>query len=137
VSKYLLQQFYATTPRRLPLHELVEYLTWIGNTYSNSSAPPLRAALHQNVLGTDEYLVGPNPASLSSRDQDGLLPLHVACHLGVSFSIVQSIMNLSQVSAKSGTPQGDLPLFLACELPETSLDTIFLLIKLYPDLVYR
>jgi ankyrin repeat protein len=27
VSKYLLQQFYATTTRRPPLHELVEYLT--------------------------------------------------------------------------------------------------------------
>jgi hypothetical protein len=30
-----------------------------------------------------------------------------------------------------------LPLFLACEMPETSLDTIFILIKLYPDMIYR
>jgi hypothetical protein len=30
-----------------------------------------------------------------------------------------------------------LPLFLACEMPDTSLDTIFLLMKLFPDLVYR
>jgi hypothetical protein len=46
-------------------------------------------------------------------------------------------VNLYEASVKSLTPQGDLPLFLACELREPSLDTIFLLLKLYPDLVYR
>jgi hypothetical protein len=35
------------------------------------------------------------------------------------------------------TSEGDLPLFLACEMPETSLDAIFLLMKLYPDVVYH
>jgi ankyrin repeat protein len=141
VAKYLLQQFYATT-RCLPLHELLKDLTWIGNPFS-SGAPPLRFAIHQNVLSADdvveilEYLVGQNPALLSSRDQDGSLPLHVACRRGAAFTIVQSLVNLYKASVKSVTPQGDLPLFLACEMPETSLDTIFLLIKLYPDLVYR
>jgi hypothetical protein len=46
-------------------------------------------------------------------------------------------VNLYEASVKSLTPQGDLPLFLACELPEPSLDAIFMLIKLYPDLVNR
>jgi ankyrin repeat protein len=141
MAKYLLREFYATT-RRLPLHELLEDLTWIGNPYS-SDVPPLRAAIHRNVLGTDdvveivEYLVSQNPALLSARDRDGSLPLHVACHRGASFNIVQSMVNRNGVSVKSVTPQGDLPLFLACEMPEPSLDTIFLLFKLYPDLVYR
>jgi ankyrin repeat protein len=132
---------YATT-RHLPLHELLEDLTWIRNPNS-SDAPPLRAALDRNMLGTDdivgiiEYLVDQNPALLSARDQDGSLPLHEACRRGASFPIVQSLVNLYKASVKSVTPQGDLPLFLACELPETSLDTIFLLMKLYPDLVYR
>jgi ankyrin repeat protein len=139
-SKYLLQHYYATT-RRLPLHELVEDLTWIGNPGS-IDVPPLCAALHKNVLSTDdvvgmvEYLVAQNPALLRSRDHDGSLPLHVACRRGASFTIVQSLMNLYKASVKSVTSQGDLPLFLACETPETSLDTIFMLIKLYPDLVY-
>jgi hypothetical protein len=70
-------------------------------------------------------------ALLCSRDQDGPLPIHVA------FTIVQSRVNLYKVSVKSVTPQGDLPLFLACEMPETSPDNIFVLIKLYPDLVYN
>jgi ankyrin repeat protein len=143
VAKYLLQQLYATT-RRLPLHELLEDLTWIGDPDSTSNGvPPLRKALDENVLGTDdvveilEYLVGKNPALLSSRDRDGSLLLHIACRRGASFVIVHSLVNLYKASVKSVTPQGDLPLFLACEMPETSLDTIFLLIKLYPDLVYH
>jgi ankyrin repeat protein len=142
VSKYLLQLLYATT-RRLPLHELVEDLTWIGDPDSGVGVPSLRYMLHQNVLDTDdvveivEDLVSRNPDSLATCDQDGSLPLHVACRRGASFAIVQSLVDHNQASVKSVTPQGDLPLFLACEIPVPSLDTIFLLMKLYPDLVYR
>jgi hypothetical protein len=141
VSKYLLQHFYATS-RRLPLHELVEDLAGIGEPERND-APPLRTALDRNVLVTDdvveilEYLVERNPAWLCARDQDGSLLLHVACRRGASFSIVQSLVNLHKAPVKSVTPQGDLPLFLAYQMPETSLGTIFFLMKLYPDLVYR
>jgi ankyrin repeat protein len=143
VSKYLLQEFYATT-RHLPLHQLLKDLTWIVTPDCRFlGVPPLRTALHCNVLGTDdvveilEYLVGKNPALLSSRDQDGSLPLHVACRLGASFTIIQSLVNVYKASVKSVTPQGDLPLFLACEMSETSLDTIFLLVKQDPEVVYR
>jgi ankyrin repeat protein len=117
VSKYLLQHFYATT-RRLPLHELLEDLTWIGDPNMSNGAPPLFAALHRNVLGTEyvveivEFMVSRNPALLSSRDQDGSLPLHVACRRGASFTIVQSLVDLYKASVKSVTPQRDLPLFL-------------------------
>jgi ankyrin repeat protein len=142
VAKYLLQQLYATT-RRLPLHELLKDLTWIPSPNSRDS-PPLHYALRRNVLRTDnvleilEYLVNRNPALLSARDQDGSSPLHVACRRGAAFTIVQSLVNRYKASVKSVTPQGDLPLFLACERSEPSLDTIFLLIKLYPDVVaYR
>jgi hypothetical protein len=84
------------------------------------------------VLRTDdvvdilEYLVGRNPELHSARDQD------VACRRGASFAIVQSLVNRYKASVKSVTPQGDLPLFLACEISETSLATIFLLMKLLP-----
>jgi ankyrin repeat protein len=141
VSKYLLREFYATI-RRLPLHELLKDLTWIGDP-NRRGAPPLHYAFHKNVLGMEdvveilEYLVDRDPALLRSRDRDGALPLHVACRRGAAFIFVQSLVDLYKASVKSVTPQGDLPLFLACEMPETSLDTIFLLMKLYPDLVYR
>jgi hypothetical protein len=65
------------------------------------------------------------------------LPLHVACRRGASFAIVQFLVNHFKASVKRVTPQGDLPLFLTCDIPEPSLDTIFILVKLYPDLVYR
>jgi ankyrin repeat protein len=143
VAKFLLQHFYATT-RRLPIHDLLKDLTWIGDpSITTGVVPLLFTAFHRNMLGTDdvvvilEYLVEQNPALLSCRDQDGSLPLHVACRRGVSFPIVQSLVDLYQASVKIVTPQGDLPLFLACEIPEPSLDTIFLMMKLYPDLVYR
>jgi ankyrin repeat protein len=141
VSKYLLQEFYATISR-LTLHELLKDLTWIGDP-NNSDAPPLRAALDRDVLRMYdvveivEFLVSQSPALISSRNQDGSVPLHVACRRGASFSIVQSLVNLYKASVNSVTSEGDLPLFLACEMSEPSLDTIFLLMKLYPDLVYR
>jgi ankyrin repeat protein len=103
----------------------------IGNLNS-SGGPPLRAALDRNALGTDnvvkilEYLVGRDPELLCSRDQDGSLPLHVACRRGASFAIVQSLVNRYKASVKSVTSQGNLPLFLACEMLETSQDTIFI-----------
>jgi ankyrin repeat protein len=144
VAKYLLQHSYATTSR-FPLYKLLEDVAWINGPNSpTGDVPPLFLALHLNVLGTDdvveivEFLVDRDPTSLvSSHDQDGSLPLHVACRRGASFPIVQSLVNRYKASVKSVTPQRDLPLFLACEMPETSLDTIFLLMKLYPDLVYR
>jgi ankyrin repeat protein len=94
VSKYLLRQFYPKICH-LPLHQLLKDLTWIDNPNS-SGVPPLRAALDENVLGTDdvveilEYLVGRNPDLFSSRDQDGSLPLHVAC-CSVSGESLQSL----------------------------------------------
>jgi ankyrin repeat protein len=145
VVKYLLQRYYATR-RRPPLHELLKDLTWTPNSNSTiHDLPSLCAtlALRVGVLDTNyvvevvEYLVERNLELLSSRDQDGSLPLHVACRRGAPFTIVQSLVNSYKASVKSVTPQGGLPLFLACEMPETPLDTIFLLMKFYPELVYR
>jgi ankyrin repeat protein len=141
VAKYLLQELYAAI-REFPLHELLKDFTLKCNPNS-VGVPPLRYAVHLNVLGTDdvveiiEFLVDRNPELLRSRDRDASLPLHVACRRGASFSIVQCLVNRYKASVKSVTPEGDLPLFLACEMPEPSLDTVFLLFKLYPDLVYR
>jgi ankyrin len=146
VAKYLLQHFYATRTRRLPLHELLRDLTWIRDPNSRVGVPvpPLRDALYYDLLRTNdvveilEYLVDQNPGSIASRDQDGSLPLHVACRRGASFNIVRSLVNRYGASVKSVTPQGNLPLFLACEMSEPSLDAIFLLIKHNPtcDVVY-
>jgi hypothetical protein len=44
-------------------------------------------------------------------------------------------VNHFKASVKSVPSEGDLPLFLACEIPEPSMDTIIILIKLYPELL--
>jgi ankyrin repeat protein len=62
--------------------------------------------------------------------------LHVACRCGSSFVIVQSLVDHYKASVQAVTPQGDLPLFLACATVKPSLDVIYLLLKLYPDVVY-
>jgi ankyrin repeat protein len=142
VAKCLLQHSYATT-LHLPLHQLLKDLTWFGDLDISGGVPPLRAALHRYVLRMDdvveivEFLVDRTPELIGSRDQDGSLPLHVACRCGAPFTIVQSLVDRYKASVKSVTCQGDLPLFLACDIADPSLDTIFLLMKMYPDLVYR
>jgi ankyrin repeat protein len=62
-------------------------------------------------VGLLKYLVDQNPQFLSSHDQDGSLPLHVACRRGASFSIVQSLVNRYKASVKSVNSQGDLAAF--------------------------
>jgi hypothetical protein len=79
------------------------------------------------------FLVDHSPELLSSRDQeDGTLSLHVACRRGASFTIVQSLVNrykaLLRQECNSSRRLAALP---------GLLDTIFLLMKLCPDLVYR
>jgi hypothetical protein len=81
-----------------------------------------------------ELLVDQSTVLLCSRDQDRSLPLHVACRRGVSFAVVQSLVDLYEASVKTVPSEGDLTLFLACEM---SQDTMFVLRKLYPELVYR
>jgi hypothetical protein len=55
VAKCLLEAFYMTS-HPLPLHELVEDLTWILNPDIFADVPPLLATLRQNVLGTDDVV---------------------------------------------------------------------------------
>jgi hypothetical protein len=56
VRKHLLREFYATT-RRLPLHELLKDLTWISDAnITTGGALPLRIALDENVLGTNDVV---------------------------------------------------------------------------------
>jgi ankyrin repeat protein len=130
VANYLLLEFYATISR-LPLHELLKDLTWIGDPNS-SDVPPLHDALRRNVMSTNDvveildFLVRQNSELLRSCDLDGSVALHLACRRGASFTIIQSLVDLYKASVKILTPGGDLPLFLACEIPEPSLDAIFL-----------
>jgi ankyrin repeat protein len=77
-----------------------------------------------------------DPVTMMLRNNAGETPLHVACRCGVRFAIIQSLVHHYQASVQVVTPQGDLPLFLACAPAEPSLGVIYLLLQLYPDVVY-
>jgi ankyrin repeat protein len=211
--KCLLQHHYSSLcdgEGRIPLHAILRDATFDGNP-----VPPLRTALDEEVLDTNDlleiikFLVNQNPELVSARDEDGSVPLHVACatsapleiarylveyapetlqvarttdgsyplHVALehgaslvvidlllhsqdpdttkltnnagetplhvacrrraSFDGVQNVMNGSGDAVKSETSQGELPLFMACAAAEPSLNTIFILMKEYPDVVKR
>jgi hypothetical protein len=56
------------------------------------------------------------------RNNAGETPLHVASRRGVPFEIAQALVDHWKASVQVVTPQGNLPLFLACALAEPSLD---------------
>jgi ankyrin repeat protein len=101
---------------------------------------PLHIALELGASSDSEVinllLERHDPLTIMLRNNVGETPLHVACDRGTSFEIVQSLVDHYKASVQDVTPQGDLPLFLACATAEPSLDVIYLLLKLYPDVVY-
>jgi hypothetical protein len=137
VVKYLLQESYASISDhegRLPLHALLED--------SSTDGTSLGKALEQNVLSTDDvseiiaFLVGRDSSTIMLRNDAGETSLHVACRCGSPFETAKAVVRRHTTSVQCVTPQGDLPLFLACATDEPSLDVIYLLLKLYPDVVY-
>jgi hypothetical protein len=142
VAKPLLQHYYAALgPFALSVlfDDLTERIDW-------ADPKPLRLFLVAKELTMDDvveiiaYVLRQNvlrqrPSLLLAQDKEGSLPLHLACRQGVSFTIVRFLIDLYPPSVKRVTPQGDLPLFLACNQPEPSLDIVYLLMRMYPDLV--
>jgi ankyrin repeat protein len=100
---------------------------------------PLHVALEHGAssVAIDLLLCNADPDTIGLTNTAGETPLHVACRRGASFEIVQSVMDRFGAAAKSASSQGDLPLFLACAATAPSLDTIFMLMKGFPDVVNR
>jgi ankyrin repeat protein len=106
---------------------------------TSDGAYPLHVALeHGASLDVIELpLHRHDPVNILLRNHADETPLHVACRCGALFDIIQSLVDHYPASVKSVTSQGDLPLFLACETAKTSLDATFILMKNYPELLYR
>jgi ankyrin repeat protein len=104
---------------------------------NNAGETPLHVACRCGVpFAIVQSLVDRDPSTIVARNNVGETTLHVACRCGVPFEIVESLIHHNQASVQVVTPQGDLPLFLACASTEPSLDVIFLLLELYPNVVY-
>jgi ankyrin repeat protein len=104
---------------------------------NNAGETPLRVACRCGApFAIVQSLVDQDPSTIVARNNAGETALHVACRCGVPFEIVESLIHHNQASVQVVTPQGDLPLFLACASTEPSLDVIYLLLTLYPDVFY-
>jgi ankyrin repeat protein len=105
-----------TTDGAYPLHVALEH---------GASSEVIRLLLNQ----------GPGTLTCTLRNDAGETPLHVACRCGSSFATVRTLVDHFPASVKSMTRQGDLPLFLACSTAGPSLDAIYFLMNLYPDVL--
>jgi ankyrin repeat protein len=112
-----------TTDGAYPLHAALERGASLDSVFSDSDVIKMLLERH-------------DPVTIMLRNNAGETPLHVACRCGVPFEIVESLVHHYKASSQVVTPQGDLPLFLACATAEPSLDIIYLLLKIYPDVVY-
>jgi ankyrin repeat protein len=107
---------------------------------TTDGAYPLHVALERGASSDSDVikmlLEHHDPVTITLRNNAGETPLHLACRCGVPFEIAESLVDHYKASVQAVTPQGDLPLFLACATVLPSLDVIYLLLKLYPNVVY-
>ncbi|KAL3801433.1 hypothetical protein ACHAWO_003132 [Cyclotella atomus] len=64
-------------------------------------------------LGSIKLMAAANPASLTTTDNQGFIPLHFACKVG-RVNIVKNIVEADEEFLKVKTSRGELPLHLAC-----------------------
>jgi ankyrin repeat protein len=108
--------------------------------FDGNPVPPLRTALRQNVLDTNDllelikFLVHRNPASLNSRNQDGSVPLHVACATSAPLEIVIYLVKYAPEALRvARATEGSYPLHVALEHGASSLVIDLLLHNQDPD----
>ena len=76
------------------------------------------------------------PANLtSSRDNDGALPLHIACQFGAPVEILRLIVQADAAALQTMNNNGDLPLHAACQADAPSLDGIRFVVEQDPNAV--
>eukprot|EP00956_Cyclotella_meneghiniana_P020919 scaffold37533_cov24-Cyclotella_meneghiniana.AAC.2 len=73
-----------------------------------------RALRSANILaGTLKLMVAANPSSVTTADNQGNIPLHIACQVG-NIDAVKFLMGINEDSLKIPDGGGNLPLHLAC-----------------------
>eukprot|EP00956_Cyclotella_meneghiniana_P028649 scaffold67433_cov24-Cyclotella_meneghiniana.AAC.1 len=68
-----------------------------------------------NILaGTLKLMVADNPSSVTTANNQGSIPLHIACQMG-NLDAVTLLIGIDKDSLKTGDLSGNLPLHLACK----------------------
>ena len=81
-----------------------------------------------------QYLVEQAPSTLCISNNNGALPIHVACQFGVLLQVIKYLVeeNGGADTLRSRDNNGDLPLHTLCGSNQPSLKTVEYLIKTYP-----
>ena len=80
----------------------------------NGQLPIHRVLQNLNASsGALKLMVAANPESACVPDNQGYIPLHVACQVG-NFSAFKYLTELNEASLKTGDAKGDLALHIAC-----------------------
>ena len=98
-----------------------------GRTFRPPLALFLRVSLPLGKLTVDYFqtLLQCFPdSSLRSPDNNGALPLHIACRTGAPIEIVHPLVLRHAAALHTRTNNGDLPLHAACRAAAPSLDAI-------------
>jgi len=126
----LMQNNYRDTPldiaRRYNHHEVVScleiqlgYVRQAGEgrrTSYNHGQLSIHGALQSaNILaGTLKLMVAANPSSVTTADNQGSIPIHIACQVG-NIDAVKFLMGIDEDCLKIPDGGGNLPLHLACK----------------------
>jgi ankyrin repeat protein len=119
VFKYLLQELYASISDhdgRLPIHALLEDLSTDETSIREVLEHDYDAFDTDAILEIIAFLVDQDPESLIARNQDGQLPLHVACATLTDLDIIEFLVEQSPESLLvPRTTDGAYPLHVALE----------------------
>ena len=88
---------------------------WRRTSYNHGQLSIHRALQSANILtGTLKLMVAANPSSVTTADNQGSIPLHIACQVG-NLDAVKFLIGIDKDSLKTRDLSGNLPLHLACK----------------------
>ena len=119
----------------IPSYEPPHFRTW---QLTHAQALSLQVQLPLGKLTLDHFqtLFQLFPAnSFRSGDNDGALPLHIACQLGAPVEILRLLVQKYAAALQTTDNNGDLPLHAACRAAAPSLDGIRFVVEQDPNAV--
>eukprot|EP00956_Cyclotella_meneghiniana_P000341 scaffold406_cov22-Cyclotella_meneghiniana.AAC.1 len=86
-----------------------------GTSYNHGQLSIHRALQSANILaGTLKLMVAANPSTVNAADNQGNIPIHIACRVG-NLDAVKFLMGIEEHCLKIPDGGGNLPLHLACK----------------------
>ena len=135
VVDYLLRAYVTVSEDSLAIHAILQSATFLA---ANSPLDPLQVQLPLGKLTFDHYqtLLQLFPAnSFRRQDNDGALPLHIACRVGAPIEILGLLVQKYPAALQTKDNNGELPLHAVCRAGAPSLKSIRYVVEQDPNAV--